>query len=66
MKKQLSMADIEPLITKLEQTYSNSAHAVNALGEKPFNEMSDQTIELLGFVLYPLASLVKYSQANYS
>lgn len=34
MLKQLDIADIEPLISKLEQGYSNGSHTINALAKR--------------------------------
>jgi integrase len=35
MLKQLTVADIDPMIAKLEQGYSDGCHSINALGQKP-------------------------------
>ena len=35
MLKQLTVADIDPMIAKLEQGYSDGGHSINALGQTP-------------------------------
>lgn len=46
MQKQLTIADIDPMIAKLEQGFSDGGHAVNALGEKSILELDDRFKEL--------------------
>jgi integrase len=41
MLKQLTVADIDPMIAKLEQGYSDGGHSINALGHKPLTELDD-------------------------
>ncbi|UDM62964.1 DUF3258 domain-containing protein [Pseudoalteromonas piscicida] len=47
MQKQLTIADIDPMIAKLEQSFSDGGHAVNALGDKSILELDGQFKELL-------------------
>ncbi|MFC0117780.1 DUF3258 domain-containing protein [Pseudoalteromonas xiamenensis] len=42
MQKQLTIADIDPLIAKLEQGFSDGGHAVNALGDKSILELDSR------------------------
>ncbi|MBS3799100.1 site-specific integrase [Pseudoalteromonas sp. BDTF-M6] len=46
MQKQLTIADIDPMIAKLEQGFSDGGHAVNALGDKSILELDDRFKEL--------------------
>jgi len=41
MLKQLTFADIDPIIAKLEQGYSDGGHAINALGQQPLTQLDD-------------------------
>jgi len=41
MLKQLTVADIDPMIAKLEQGYSDGGHSINALGHQPLTELDD-------------------------
>ncbi len=42
MQKQLTIADIDPLIAKLEQGFSDGGHAVNTLGDKSILELDSR------------------------
>lgn len=41
MLKQLTVADIDPMIAKLEQGYSDGGHSINALGHQPLTELDE-------------------------
>ncbi len=41
MLKQLTIADIDPIIAKLEQGYSDGGHSINALGQQSISELDD-------------------------
>ncbi|MBL4941893.1 MAG: DUF3258 domain-containing protein [Colwellia sp.] len=41
MLKQLTVADIDPMIAKLEQGYSDGGHSINALGQTPLLELDE-------------------------
>ncbi|NQY88485.1 MAG: hypothetical protein HRT51_12220 [Colwellia sp.] len=41
MLKQLTIADIDPMIAKLEQGYSDGGHSINALGHQPIADLDD-------------------------
>ncbi|MCF6456503.1 hypothetical protein L1068_06760 [Pseudoalteromonas sp. MMG023] len=46
MQKQLTIADIDPLIAKLELGFSDGGHAVNALSDKSILELDSRFKEL--------------------
>jgi integrase len=41
MLKQLTVADIDPMIAKLEQGYSDGGHSINALGHQSITDLGD-------------------------
>lgn len=41
MLKKLTVADIDPIIAKLEQGYSDGGHSINALGQQSISELDD-------------------------
>jgi integrase len=45
MLKQLTVADIDPMIAKLEQGYSDGGHSINALGQKPLMALDDNFMQ---------------------
>ena len=50
MLKQLTVADIDPMIAKLEQDYSDGGHSINALGQKPLMALDDSFQEQFVYI----------------
>jgi len=50
MLKQLTVADIDPMIAKLEQGYSDGGHSINALGQKPLMALDDRFQEQFVYI----------------
>lgn len=50
MLKQLTIADIDPLIAKLEQGYSDGGHTINALGTQSLTELDDNFKERFVYI----------------
>ena len=50
MLKQLTIADIDPLIPKLEQGYSDGGHTINALGTQSLTELDDSFKERFVYI----------------
>jgi len=50
MLKQLTVADIDPMLAKLEQGYSDGGHSINALGHQPLMELDESFQEQFVYI----------------
>lgn len=50
MLKQLTVADIDPMIAKLEQGYSDGGHSINALGQQSLMALDDSFQEQFVYI----------------